>query len=216
VPRHPAHLATQGTYQIRSGKTFAGWTGDHAIVPNPTFNLEDLLREAISCENSSGNCTESEDDGIDDGVKDRKTDLEEPQIPPVRHPPTPRTTATSSQIGPSMPDVSPSAKDRRRARLKSQSHINRKHQRQTVRNESFSHHKPRSSTYNKYVATATPIVTPMSTATARVAKSAFVGLDDRIRSQTAHKLEDVVGEGSRYNFTLQTWDGRFIHPSLHL
>jgi hypothetical protein len=175
-------------------------------VPNPTFSLEHLLQEAINREGSSENCDESEGENFDDDAENGERGLEAPQAN--------ETSSASLQLStpPPMADASISAKDRRRARIKSQGHTNRRQQRQRVQDQSFSHHTPRSSTYNKYIATATPIVTPMSTASAPVANSAFVGLDDRMRSKRVYKLEEVVGKESLYNFTLQTWDGRYATP----
>lgn len=79
-----------------------------------------------------------------------------------------------------------SSKDRRRAQKKVQSHTHRSKQCQKIQQESFSHHECQNSAYCKYVSTAMPIVTPMSTANAPVTKSAFVG----------------------FKFRLQTWDER--------
>jgi len=48
----------------------------------------------------------------------------------------------------------------------------------------------------------------MSAASANVASTAYMALDDRIRSQVALTLDDLVGDGTTFPFKLQTWDGQ--------
>jgi hypothetical protein len=161
-------------------------------ISNPKFDFDRLLQEAIGREDSGDHdhdCTDEEDE--DEGGQFGQFEPQEYREP----------RRTESQ--PSL-----SSKDRRRARKKVQSHTHRSKQRQKIQQEFFSHHERQNSAYRKYVSTATPIVTPMSTANAPVTKSAFVGLDDRIRWRGQYKLEDMVSEGSIFKFRLQTWDGR--------
>ena len=116
-------------------------------------------------------------------------------IPPedAPEPQPPETPLPSSSPGPPL-----CAKDRRRIRKISQSHSYCDKKRQKIHNESFSHHKPNPRIGQKYVLTANPIVTPMSAADSPVAKNAYIGIDDRARSQTTRELEDLVGLESRY------------------
>lgn len=167
-------------------------------VSNPKFDFDRLLQDAIDREESDDHDSNSTDeqDANEDGIEDEQ----DGQSHPREYHEIPHTDA------PSQP--SPSSKDRRRARKKLQSHNHRSKQRQKIQQESFSHHERQSSAYRKYISTATPIVTPMSTANAPVTKSAFVGLDDRIRSRGQYRLEDMVGEGSTFQFEYQAWDGR--------
>jgi hypothetical protein len=137
-------------------------------VSNPKFNFDHLLQEAMGREDSGDNDDDSTDEENED--EDGQGGPSEPQE--YREPP--HTEA------PPLPSLN--SKDRRRARKKLPGHTHRSKQRQKIQQESFSHHERQSSAYRKYVSPATPILTPMSTANAPVTKSAFVGLDDHIRS----------------------------------
>ena len=176
--------------QTRSGKAFASWTGPHVTVPNPTFDFEELFQEALERAESG--------DSEDEFAQQYNSGPED----------TPEPQPSETPLRSSSPDPPLCAKDRRRIHKKSQSHSNRDKKRQKIRNESFSHHEPNPRIRQKYILTANPIATPMSTADSPVAKNAYIGIDDRLRSQTVHKLEDLVGPESRYKFQLQTWDGR--------
>jgi len=46
--------------------------------------------------------------------------------------------------------------------------------------------------HRKYIKTSEPLVTPMSSKSG-AAQSVYVGLRDRKPTQTAHRLEDLVG-----------------------
>jgi hypothetical protein len=165
-------------------------------ISNPHLNFDLLLQEAIDREDSGQTDQESSDEedtftaDLEDTANGEDPDRQE--------------------LGEPLPKQARllSSKERRRAQKKSQSHSHRARQRREVRGESFSHHERKSSTYQKYVASSTPIVTPMSTSNAPVAKTGFVGLDDGTRSQKEYRLEDMVGEESLFNFRLQTWEGR--------
>jgi len=163
---------------------FAAWNGPHVTPNNLHFNLKELLLRAIEQEEAIA----SGDDDIDS----------ESDGGPTKPPPA---------VSPSSPPTLRAA-DRRRTRKKSQSHRNRASQRQKVREGSFSHHQPRPEIYKKYISTAVPILTPMAANAAGVASTAYVALDDRTRSSHVYTLSDVVGEGARLPFKLQTWDGR--------
>jgi hypothetical protein len=163
-------------------------------ISNPKFNFDCLLQDAIDRKESDDHDANSTDE--QDAIKDGQDGQSHPwEYHEILH-----TDA------PSQP--SPSSKDHRRARKKLQSHNHQSKQHQKIQQESFSHHECQSSAYRKYISTAMPIVTPMSTANAPVTKSALVGLDDRIRSRGQYQLEDMVGEGSTFQFEYQVWDGR--------
>lgn len=192
------HYSNSNRCQTRSGKTFASWGGDHVTVSNPKFNFDRLLQEAIDRDESNESDSSDHDSASED--EDGEEEVKSSQ-------PNPGDRCEPKNAG--TPPLS--SKARRRARIKSQSHSHRANQRRQLQNESFSHHTRQSTTYDKYISTAKPILTPMSTSNAPVTKSGFVGRDDRTRSRGQYRLEDVVGEASTFKFRLQTWDGRHAH-----
>lgn len=193
------------SHQTRSGKTFAAWDGPHVTVPNEDFNLKQLLQEAISREEVNETDDETDDETDAENGEDHRSDTPAQQ----RGSSDELQASGSCKTSPSTQSTS-SAGDRRRARFKAQSHAHRSKKRQELRDKSFSHHAPKASVISKYITTATPIATSMSTADAPVTRNAFIGKDDRTRSQKAHALEELVGEGSLYKFRLQRWDGKYV------
>jgi len=60
----------------------------------------------------------------------------------------------------------------------------------------------------KYQAAAWPIHTAAKTEDSLVAKTGYIMLNRPAETKKAKGLHELVGEGSKYGFTLQKWDGR--------
>jgi hypothetical protein len=66
----------------------------------------------------------------------------------------------------------------------------------------------RQKAHQKYKAAAQPIHTAAKAADSLVAKTAYIALNRPAESKKAKGLQELVGEGSKYGFTLQKWDGQ--------
>lgn len=117
-------------------------------------------------------------------------------------PPSPskiETTTTASTLPPDL-----TGKARRLARKKLQSKINRQQSRiEDNAAAGYSHLDARPKTIKKYVLSANAVETPATMADAKVARTAYIGLNDKdIRDAHGYTLEDLVGEHSRFQFKL--------------
>ena len=166
------------------------------FASNPAFKFEQLLQDAIAQE-TAGEHSDLDDDN-DENISDAGDSGGESEVALADLIPT---------HSPATPTSNPSAKDRRQTRKKAQSRACRNNKRHKIREESFSHHEHRMRVHRKYIATSEPLVTPMSSKSG-AAQSAYVGLRDPKPTQTAHRLEDLVGPQSQLGFRLVEWDGR--------
>lgn len=111
-------------------------------------------------------------------------------------------TANSSPSDPRPQTDSPASKKCRKAQSKAQSKANKKKKKLAQQAAVFSHHAARPEVIEKYVNAKNAIQTVVTAQAAPVASSAYVALDDRQRTKKMPSLEDLVGEGSKYKFTL--------------
>jgi len=184
-------------FQVRSSRAFGLGEGPRVFASNPAFDFEQLLQNAVEKE-TNGNFDSDSAASDDETTDENDDDLTSP------------VDASSHAATPPIADLS--TKDRRQIRKKSQSHTCRNKKRQKIRDESFSHHEHSMRVYHKYIVNCKPIVTPMSCANSRAARSAYIGLRDQKHTQTTHRLEDLVGLRSELGFRLVEWDGRSTPP----
>ena len=90
---------------------------------------------------------------------------------------------------------------------KRQSHHCQNKKRAKEKEIEFSPYVARPAVKAKYVNNATSIHTSASVETSRTASTAYVALDDRIRSRKFYWLHELVGPASKLGFILQEWDG---------
>jgi hypothetical protein len=90
----------------------------------------------------------------------------------------------------------------RKRRKKEKSHSNRKKRRKGRPSEEFAATGTRLEVITKYVEGSVPVISQMQTQKASVANTAYVALDDRVRSQKIHRLHEISG------LKLVEWDGR--------
>lgn len=95
----------------------------------------------------------------------------------------------------------------RNKKKKRQGHTCRSKKRAKEREARFSPYEARPAVKAKYVDQATSVHTSASVETSRVASTAYVALDDRVRSKKVYALHELVGPGSKLGFILQEWDG---------
>jgi len=119
------------------------------------------------------------------------------------------TDAIEENLSDQTPSTRPtSQRDRRKARKKSQSHANRSRQRQDARDASSASLKPRIQRRLNTLGASEPLRTEIDSAQSSHINTGFTGLDNRERHKKLYSLEELVGEGSKFGFKLQTWDGR--------
>lgn len=90
----------------------------------------------------------------------------------------------------------------RKAQSKAQSKANKKKKKLAYQTSVFSHHAARPEVTAKFVDAKSAIQTETVAREASVARTAYVALDDNQRTKKMPTLEELVGEGSKYNFTL--------------
>jgi hypothetical protein len=90
----------------------------------------------------------------------------------------------------------------RKRRKKQKSHSNRKKRRNGGPSEEFAVTGTRPEVISKYVVGSVPVSSQMQAQKASVAKTAYVALDDRVRSQKIYHLHELTG------FKIVEWDGR--------
>lgn len=96
----------------------------------------------------------------------------------------------------------------RKLKNKEKAHERARKRRAEANMAQFSHHTARPAIRKKYIDCATPIFTPMDVKDARVASTAWVGLNDyKHRGTCSLPLSALVGENSEHGFKLVEWDG---------
>jgi hypothetical protein len=90
---------------------------------------------------------------------------------------------------------------------KRQSHNCRSKRRAKEKEDQFSPYEARPAVKAKYVDHANLIHTSTSVGTSPVASTAYVALDNRIRSKRFYRLDELVGPTSKLGLMLQEWDG---------
>ena len=73
--------------------------------------------------------------------------------------------------------------------------------------------KVRPSMGERHTASSTPINAPSFNLEAKTpAKTGYVGVRDTKKSTRVYKVSELVGVGSRFNFNLVEWDGKYVQP----
>jgi len=141
------------------------------------------------------------------------TNVEEFQPQPPIPPEVTTPSATASMSYP--PTPSAAGTSNRQAKLKKGSKIRRNRDRAIKKaSESFAAYQATSRLISRHIDGAQPISCKMTASELKnVASTGFVGLDNGSRSKTLYKLEDLVGDQSRFGFRLQHWrDGYVLLP----
>ena len=97
---------------------------------------------------------------------------------------------------------------RRKAKKKLQGHANRTKRRQEARNASYANLKPRIRRRIDILGASNPLCTNIDSSKSSHVSTGFTGLDNGERQKKLYRLEELVGEGSKFDFKLQAWDGR--------
>jgi hypothetical protein len=72
----------------------------------------------------------------------------------------------------------------------------------------FGLYKVQRRTVKKYIEQSKPIRTSLETRKLKHAKTGYLGLRDEGGAKQVFQLEELVGAGSKYGFTLKKWSGR--------
>lgn len=151
-------------------------------------------------------CVPSRDDRLDPDLQLSDEEVVTPLCPARSI--TPNVTAAATACAPSHPASSSSVsshltgKARKKARKKEQSHKRRQKSRQETAAHQFSHHTSRPNVEKKYVVADHAENTEVNMANSKVARTAYVGLNDAVREKKTYALEELVGPGSKFGFRL--------------
>lgn len=93
-------------------------------------------------------------------------------------------------------------KARQKARKKEQSHRRRQKDRQEAASQQFSHFKSRPNIEKKYIVADHAENSLVNVAKSKVARTAYIGLNDSPYEKRTYSLEELVGPGSKFGFRL--------------
>ena len=128
--------------------------------------------------------------------------------PTYTHRTHPLDPEIASQAPSSTPLMYASGAERRKAKKKGQSHANRQKKRQTAREATYANIKVRPECVANFIDSSTPIYTDSEAKKASRINTGYTGRDDGGRSSKLYTLDELVGEGSKFGFKLQEWDGK--------
>ena len=139
--------------------------------------------------------------------------LDPPPIGPLLPLGPPPVPADSSSTATDPPSAVKTASKRYRSN-KQRSHAKRKRDRANERNVREAEGLPydvRASTRLKHVHPSTAVDGDLNLADIPISAPGYIGLRDKDveKDETKYKLEDLVGEGSQFQFNYQKWDGRY-------
>lgn len=188
--------------QTRSGQTFSPWVGE-VIRIDKEVNLTALVSEAV--------IRESLTDAGDDVPK--YCDVLNYSPPPS---PLPANTLSLPNAEPepaSVPEThcvantgaQSTEKLRRKMQGKKKRALRRAMEKDAAEHGAYSI-KP--ALVNKHIRTAKNISTSLNASKLRHTNTAYGGIAGESGGKV-HRLEELVGEGSRFKFKLQRWDGRW-------
>lgn len=215
--------------QTRSGAPFSPWEMSKAIASSiKDFAFDKLLMRAIVAEK------ENDGEGTEGGPSDG-TGFEAVQDPSVSSTALPRT---SSPRAPTLPPPStsipptgtkrrfdsisnsepPSDDDTSSRKLKKKSKSKIEYKKLAFKKRRAADRqgakddievKVRPSLQERHTASSTPVSVPSFNLDAKTAaKTGYVGIRDSKASKRVYKLDEVVGEGSKFKFNLLEWDGK--------
>ncbi|KAH9474962.1 hypothetical protein JR316_0012061 [Psilocybe cubensis] len=120
------------------------------------------------------------------------------------------STMEGPSSNPKLPvkDAKKSKPPHRAARQHAAANAARAHQRDKAKGGQILEPAVREAPHRKYVKGAKQINTTFVTESARVARTGFIGINDRSRSKRVYHLEEVTGVNSELQFKLVKWDGR--------
>jgi hypothetical protein len=211
----------------------AGWVGKRwpnpISVPNTSFDLESALESSIAREELIGHLDSGETGcGLfsaspltspeptpppSPAQQPTLLDSEDlPSIGPILAPDPQRMPEDSSSTVVDPPDGAKKAERRYRSN-KMRSHAKRKRERANERKEREAGGQPyevRPSTRLKHVHQSDVVNTKVNLADMPISAPGYIGVRDTAEQKdtTKHTLDDLIGEGSRFKFKLQKWDGR--------
>jgi len=207
-------------FQTRSrsgtGLEFSTWDGPHVTATDPTFNFEEFLKRSTHRAQAAeydysglfslSPLTSPEPFPPSSPVLPLFPTLEQAP-PPIDETSMPQTLYTEPIIAVHQPVD--------RVKKKTQNHASRSKRRAKGGETRFSPYEARPSVKAKYIDDAAAVSTP-STRIPRVARMAYVALDDWTRSKKQYQLHELVGPASKLGLMLQEWDGSlssFFFPS---
>ena len=109
---------------------------------------------------------------------------------------------------PTLPTTAANAKERKHAKKRAKNHLNRKTKREQARDATFANIKARPTLSTKILNSHQPIVCETETSKASRVSTGYTGKNDEAQSRSLFTLEELVGEGSKWGFKLEKWDGR--------
>jgi hypothetical protein len=169
-----------------------------------TADLHLLVSEAVmrtgSCQ-SDGEEDEDEDEGSDDGDHVQKDidddDDKDDSIPafeePAQNPIVPHLTPP------------PSRRQKKNARNRKKSHIKR--DAAVYASKKLSKHSVKLAVKRNYIENAVPIAINFDSNDFQTTSTGYTGKGGP-KHKRIHTLGEMVGEGSKYNFQLEKWDGQ--------
>jgi len=96
----------------------------------------------------------------------------------------------------------------KKAKKRAKNHLNRRGRRERDREENFANVQSRPNRDSKIISSGTPIVCQTDASMASRVGTGYTGRNDEGRSTSLFTLDDLVGEGSKWGFRLQQWNGR--------
>jgi hypothetical protein len=213
---------------MKAGQADNDWTTP-ICVPEASFDFESALATSIKMEELYGHLDDGE---LGYGIfNDSPLTSPEPTPPPSPTQPTTWLDTLDTPLGgslsppnpPQMPEDLPltaagtpgPAKTTVKKYLsnKVRSHAKRKRERANKRKEREAGDQPydaQASTRLRHVHSSSPMDAKLDLAGIPISAPGYIGLREKIQAndRAQYKLEDLVGEGSRYKFKLVKWDGR--------
>ena len=190
--------------QMQSGAEFSSWDGPHVIAALPSFDFQELMQKSIE----RAQAADYDSSGLFSLSPLSRPEPSRPPSPVSLTPtilrelsPPPATSATHTSCKPHL------HVDRVKKK-KSQSHACRSKQHAKAKQSCFSPYESRPAVRAKYVDDAASIQTSTSLESSSVVGTAYVALDDCLRSKKTYRLHEAVGSASKLGFVLQEWDGK--------
>ncbi len=177
------------------------WNGESTVTASPSFNLIPQLRESMA--------RQGLENVIDDlfSLSPLTTPESTPENSPQRKmaslPPLDELECTPKKATSAM-----TPQESRKRRKVLQGRKNAKKRKLEKKEQKLDAPNVRHKAHQKYKAAAQAIHTATKAADSLVAKTAYIALNRPAQPKKAKGLQELVGEGSKYGFTLQKWDGR--------
>ena len=215
--------------QTRSGASFSPWEMSKAIASSvKDFAFDTILMHAIAAEkeNNGEGTEECPSDGTGfEAVQDPSvpsTALPHTASPCTRTLPPPPTSIPPTGTKRRLDSISncepPSDDDTSSRKLKKKSKSKVEYKKLAFKKRRAADRqgakgdievKVRPSLRERHTASSTPVSVPsFSLDPKTAAKTGYVGIRDSRASKRVYKLDEMVGEGSKFKFNLLEWDGK--------